>query len=217
MMKNRAMRLLGLGLVLGLFVSTSTTGASAATKDQLRIQAARWWQWATSVPLDGTHPLEGSANDCMTGQAGSGPIYLGGVFNSSGTEERTCSIPAGRPIFAPTANVECSTVEPDPFHGSNGAELRSCAEGWTLVDQHAELNGEPLDVYDVTSPVFPFMVSETWAGFFGTDAGTLARSVSSGGHIWVGGLTPGTYDLTTHGTVADFPFEITVTYHLTVV
>lgn len=215
-MKRTATRILAIGLVLGLFVSTSGA-ASAATSDTLRIQAARWWQWATSVPLDGTHPLEGSGNDCMTGQASRGPIYLGGVFNSAGTEERDCTIPAGRPIFAPVVNVECSTVEPDPFHGSNGAELRACAQGWTLTGQHAELDGESLMVYDVTSPVFPFMVGETWTGFFGADAGTMARSVSSGGHIWVGGLQPGSYHLTLQGTLADFDWTITVTYHLTVV
>ena len=201
-----------LTLVLGMSGS-----AYAATSDPLRIQAARWWQWAVSVPLDGTHPLEGSANDCMTGQSDSGPIYLGGVFNSDGSEERTCTIPVGRPIFAPTVNVECSTVEPDPFHGNTGAELKACSQGWTLVGQHAELDGVALTVHRITSPVFPFTVGDTWTGFFGASAGTQARSVSTGGHIWIPGLTPGDHELRIEGTIQEFDWTITVLYHLHVV
>lgn len=216
-MRKTAIRLLGVTLALGLLVSSSGA-ASAVTKDTLRIQAARWWQWAVSIPLDGTHPLEGSGNDCMKGQAPIGPIYLGGVFNSSGTEERDCTIPAGRPVFAPVVNVECSTVEPDPFHGDTGAELRACAEAFTYSNQHAELDGEPLAVHTVTSPVFPFVVGPTWGAFFGgVEPGTLARSVANGGHIWIRGLAPGEYDLTMQGTIDDFAFTITVMYHLTVV
>ena len=75
--------------------------------------SAKWWQWAMAMPFDHS-PLAETA-DCSEGQ--SGPVwFLGGSFVSA-EAVRNCTVPAGKAIFFPVLNVECSTAEPVPFHG----------------------------------------------------------------------------------------------------
>src|SRR5438093_206116 len=73
--------------------------------------SAEWWKWAYSLPVD-QNPFFDETG-CEHGANGqSGPVwFLTGVVNVSGTAERGCTVPAGKALFFPILNVECSTVE----------------------------------------------------------------------------------------------------------
>jgi hypothetical protein len=102
---------------------------------------ARWWLWAFSIPADPSHPFFPGGN-VLQGQTGK-VWFLAGVF---GGEVRSITIPSGTALYFPIVNTECSTVEPDPFHGGNEAELRACAKGWidNSFDLAAEIDGTPV-------------------------------------------------------------------------
>jgi hypothetical protein len=78
--------------------------------------AATWWQWAYSLPDDGTHPLTVDGEmDCSLGQKGK-VWFLGG--NLYGSEaDRICEVPVGKAIFFPIVNIVCSewTGDDDPL------------------------------------------------------------------------------------------------------
>ena len=62
-----------------------------------------WWQWALSIP-EPVNPLtDTTGEDCAQGQFK--PLwFLAGKLDSTPVE-RTCTIPAGRFLFFPAANV----------------------------------------------------------------------------------------------------------------
>jgi len=99
--------------------------------------AAKWWQWAYSLPDDGTHPLTVDGEiDCSLGQKGK-VWFLGG--NLYGSEaNRSCEVPPGKAIFFPIINIACSewTGDDDPL---------ACAES-PGVPPGAEFIMNPLSV-----------------------------------------------------------------------
>jgi len=175
-----------------------------------------WWQWAISIPFD-AHPLTDTA-DCGVGQ--SGPVwFLGGSF-VSGTVERACTVPEDKALFFPILNTECSTVEPDPFHGDNEAELRACANGFIdpVVGLFLEIDGVPvgnLAQYRVQSPMFTFVAPEPNVLF--VPGPVSGQSVADGYYVLLAPLRKGQHTLHFGGTFPQFgPFTLDITYHLTV-
>ncbi len=174
---------------------------------------ASWWQWAISIPVP-VHPLF-DAGGCDTGQ--SGPVwFLGGAFTGTATV-RECTVPEGKSILIPIANVECSTVEPPPFFGGNEEELRACAKSFmdTATITSFIVDGKALgkfDKYRVQSPVYSFDAPADNVLFIPGPVSGL--SVSDGVWILLAPLSEGHH--TIHF-VASFPgFPLDVTYHLTV-
>ncbi len=106
-------------------------------------RAAAWWRWAIALPASG-HPLVSEGNvDCSVGQSGH-VWYLAGAFAPAPparATERTCDIPSGTALFLPLVNVDCSTLEADPFFGANEAELRACVRRFGFTDLHASVDG----------------------------------------------------------------------------
>ena len=178
--------------------------------------SAAWWQWALSIPSD-HHPLTDTA-DCSTGQ--SGPVwFLGGYFGST-TAARHCNIPPGKALFFPILNVECSTLEPPPFYGSNEQELSDCAKSFVdpAVNLFAEIDGvavRNLGQYRTQSPLFSFSVPEPNVLFVAGPA--IGQSVSDGYYLLVPPLPVGEHTLHFGGTFPQFDFTIDVTYNITVV
>jgi len=155
---------------------------------------------------------------CQNGANGqSGPVwFLTSVINTSGTAKRDCTVPAGKALFFPIINVECSTVEPDPFHGNNEAELRTCATSFQFGNVVAKIDGvdiQNLDHYLVQSPLFSFTVPED--NVLGVPAGT-GQSVSNGYYLMLAPLSVGIHTIDFGGTFTDFDFTLGITYHLTV-
>jgi len=174
-----------------------------------------WWQWAISIPSD-SHPLTDTA-DCSVGQSGS-VWFLGGSF-VSGSAERNCTVPADKALFFPILNTECSTVEPDPFHGDNEAELRACAQSFIdpVAGLFLEIDGVPvgnLSQYRVLSPMFSFAAPDPNVLF--VQGPVSGQSVGDGYYILLAPLHKGQHTLHFGGTFTQYDFTLDITYHLTV-
>ena len=184
---------------------------------------ADWWNWALQKPS----PLEGSYN----GGAKCDGSYVKGVFFLAGAAlgappkvERTCTVPANKPIFFPVVNVICSKAftghqpKPDPKPYD-----KKCAEPITdkTIDPpskfFATLDGKDLKQQRIASGIFQWTI-EGKNNPFGLDPGTYPAA-SDG--LWVylkDGLKPGKHTIKFGGTFKNTPFgnfEGThVTYHL---
>jgi hypothetical protein len=179
--------------------------------------SAAWWQWAFSIPSS-TNPLfTDGAVDCSYAQSGR-VWFLVGVLNVSGHAERSCSIPSGTALFLPIINVECSTLEPPPFFGSNEAELRACAHSFGFTNLTAEIDGHPLEdlaSYTADSPLYEFTVPDD--NILGVPGGSEGLSVANGVYLFLAPLSLGEHTLHFGGTYPDFGgFTLDITYHLTV-
>jgi hypothetical protein len=198
--------------------------------------SAAWWQWAFSLPTD-HHPLFDTA-DCSAGQSGK-VFFLGGTFvttmNPSGTivgvANRNCTVPAGKALFFPIINTECSTLE---GNGTTDAALRECAEFFQdhAIDLEGTIDGVPLqnlESYRVQSPLFTYgpLPNKNVLQSFGVNApaGATSPAVADGVYLLLAPLSVGNHTLHFSGDQSfsiaagdpfDFEFELDVTYNLTV-
>jgi hypothetical protein len=109
--------------------------------------SVKWWQWAYSIPAS-DNPLSFAKTQdgatCATGQSGD-TWFLGGLFTAPGEKfpngglvKRTCNVPAGKSIFFPIFNAECSTVECNPpLVNPDGSPVPSKAAGITTLQKCA--------------------------------------------------------------------------------
>ncbi|MFQ5878314.1 MAG: hypothetical protein ACE5JH_11640 [Acidobacteriota bacterium] len=193
--------------------------------------SAAWWQWAFALPVEG-HPLvDETGAQCGAGQAGN-VWFLGGVFNESGTAVRTeCTIPAGKALFFPILNVECSNAEGD---GDSYTSLGACTEffmggatGLKLSIDGVQVE-DLLDRFRVKSGTFGFTLPAD--NLLGAPAGTCFSdgdgscepylSVSEGVYVMLAPLSPGAHTIRLRGSFVfpdlGFEFSLDVTYELTV-
>jgi hypothetical protein len=212
------------GRVTILPPNSRSTAVALSTADW----SANWWQWAFQIPNSVNPNLDLTGGSCGVGQWG--PVFYlsggGGIIN------RTCTVPAGKALFFPIINVECSNIEGPPFQGRNEAELKACVKRWMngLIPSSLKLTirsmdgGRPVDIsvpnldsFEVRSPVFTFVLPQD--NMFGLPQGTPALSMSDG--IWVMlRLAPGRYTVHFEGKIAPPGAPDTniqnVTYQLTV-
>src|SRR3954452_3884451 len=110
--------------------------------------SAAWWQYVLSIPQSQNPLLD--ATGALCGQGQSGPVFfLVGTFTTEvvngdvfGTANRSqCTAPAGKPLFIPILNAECSTVE---GNGTTEAQLRECAHGFVnnVTELSLEVDGK---------------------------------------------------------------------------
>ena len=217
--RGRLMLLVALGLSLMMVTQAGAT-ANNGTAGTL---GGRWWKWAFSQPNDATSPLNGS--DCMNGQANNGYIFLSGVYyTGAGAEvaERDCAVPAGRPLFFPVVNVECSSLEVGSiWGGTNGAELRSCLTAWSY-EGSATVDGKSIDLVDGTSPVYRIAPMPD-PNLLGAPVGATGISKASGLYGWTGPLDVGEHTVSFIGTASydgslggdPFSYQLAVDYSVT--
>lgn len=180
--------------------------------------SAAWWEWAFSLPAQG-HPLfDETGADAVAGQSGN-VWFLGGVFNATGTATRAIEVPAGTALLIPIINAECSTVESDPWFGSNEAELRECVEGHiasfsnlSLVIDGASVPN--LDLYNVISPMVSMNLPE--GNILGVPAGPV-QFVSGGIYALVTPLSVGQHRIHFTGFSEVDNFGLDISYVVTVV
>jgi hypothetical protein len=183
-------------------------------------RAAAWWRWAIALPASG-HPLFSSGNvDCSVGQSDH-VWYLAGAFAPAPDPPRACDIPSGTALFLPLVNVDCSTLEADPFFGANEAELRACVRQFGFTDLHASIDGAEIDNLNsflVESPLFS-VVPPVGGNILGVPGGTEGDFVARGVHVLLRPLPVGTYTVAFGGTITlgEEAFVLDVTYELTVV
>ena len=178
--------------------------------------SSRWWQLALAMPADKNPYFD--ENNCSNGANGQlGPVwFLTGVINASGTAVRDCTVPAGKALFFPIINVECSTLEAAPFHGDDEAQLRSCAGGFRFDQVFATIDNvvvKNLEPYLVESPLFSFTLPPN--NVLGVNPGT-GQSVSKGYYLMLPPLSVGQHVIHFGGSFPDFPFSLDITYTLTV-
>jgi hypothetical protein len=163
--------------------------------------SAAWWQWTTQLP-DAKYLYVGDSDGhrCSDYVQTSAPVFfLVGGGDEHKTAVRTCTVPRGKAIFLPIINVECSTLEPAPWHGDNEYALRTCASNWVnptvLRSLKVVLDGAPLNNLQNTraqSPVFPF-TSLTDTGNLGVKG--TGSSVADGYWVLLKPLSPGKHTI----------------------
>jgi hypothetical protein len=176
--------------------------------------AAKWWQAAYSLPVvEGEHPL--ISGGAFGGDKG--VLFLAGTFTPTVIE---LTIPAGTPLFFPVINVECSVIEPDPFHGDDEQSLRQCANNH--IDQtsarFATLDSTPINLsrHRVESPLFEFgPLPED--NYLGAPAGATSLAVDAGYYVMLAPLSVGEHVLHFGGTSDEFGVAIETMYLITVV
>lgn len=212
-----------LALVLGLMMPTSAPQAQSggnqgnpgvippsATHRYSQL-SAKWWQWGLALPVTG-HPFIGCPDPSDAGQ--SGPVwFLAGQF---GTAQCALTIPAGKALFFPLANAECSNLEDPPFYGGTAEEQRTCAKFWAdQIDPTSlfcEVDGVPINnlaSYRFVSPQFQFTAPTPW--IFGATGGS-GTAVADGYYLLLAPLSVGQHTIRFGST----SFGIDSTYHLTV-
>ena len=190
--------------------------------------SAEHWKWLVSIPFASNPANDFSGANCDQGQ--SGPVwFLAGSFCpepptpcSNFTVTRDCSVPAGKALFFPILDSECSTFE---GNGTTDAELRACAKSFQDLGtgMACEVDGVPianLQSHRVQSPLFTFGPLPDGNIFqaFGLDApaGTTTPSVSDGVFLMIAALSAGSHTIHFTGSIPSFGFGMDITYHLTV-
>jgi hypothetical protein len=184
--------------------------------------SVKWWQWLYSLPVSMNPAFDTTGALAGNGQSGQ-VFFLTGVFNVSGTAERTITVPTGKALFFPILNVswDNNCVVP-PLTVD---ELYAAAASWvaTTSELQASLDGVPLNSlfdYRVVSPVFSYVLPPTdnIAQFFGCDvSGTTYPVVSDGFWLMLAPLSAGQHELNFGGTFGEpINFTLDITYHITV-
>lgn len=185
---------------------------------------ARWQQWGISIPATPSHPFFAGGN-VLQAQTGS-VWFLAGVdeFTPGDRENRSITIPSGIALFFPIVNVECSNLEPDPFHGDTPAARAACANGiidhtsglFATIDGRAVQN---LQGFRGQSPDFTFGPLPDPNILLGTaDVGLTGHSTDAGFYLLLTPLSVGQHTIHFGGTFPDeFSAFIDTTYNITVV
>jgi hypothetical protein len=86
----------------------------------------QWWARVLEIP-NAQNPL-GAGTTAMCLDLG----RRGQVVAPVGTaqQDATCTVRAGQAVYLQLTSAECSSNEPDPFHGVTEAEQRTCAINW---------------------------------------------------------------------------------------
>jgi len=210
--------------------------------------SAAWWQYVLSIPQSQNPLLD--ATGALCGQGQSAPVFfLVGTFTTEvvngdvfGTANRSqCTAPAGKPLFIPILNAECSTVE---GNGTTDAQLRECAHGLVnnVTELSLEIDGKKVSglspkapVFRADSPLFTFnLPTDNILGEScppaGQPAGTLplrlcppgpSPSVADGYYVLLEPLSPGEHTIRIQAkaqpiNAAENSFTLDVTYELLV-
>jgi len=201
------------GVTGGPFVPTASAAISPVAIQSFGATygewSARWWQWLLSIPT-ATNPTLGG--DCAQGQDDD-VWFLPGTFGGSAT--RTCTIPAGKPIFLPLINA----VAFKPTGGETLLDLRRLAAAFVdtvnvldcTIDGTA-LDAEVLFAFRVHSPSFS-VVAPPGALLH---ASATDPMVSDGYWLLLEPFPPGTTHEIVVSTGTSGGFSADVTYTLTI-
>ncbi len=144
-----------------------------------------------------------------------GCFRLGGILAPFGGANPKgagpCTVKPGTEIFVAASSVECSTFEPPPFFGANEDELRTCARQDVTQMPIVTLDGKPLPVAEVETPLLNITLPEDNILGVPPGPGLQGQSVA---HGWVAlphPLTPGEHTIVGKGAVVVPPGDGTFT------
>ncbi len=189
-----------------------------------KVLAARWWQWAEEAPASQS-PLTDQTGQFGTVNQPQGPVwFLAG--NTGGTTVRTLTVPSGKALFFPIANV--FDVEDGTAVGGGGkvfsvqnplqtaqslvADIIGTASGMSC-----SVDGVPVAI---TSDKFeqstPFALQLGADNLFGLPAGVYYPVVDAGYYVLLTPLARGQHTIHFASTIGYFSTSLDVTYILTV-
>jgi hypothetical protein len=225
-MKSRTKYFLAAGFAMLLGFAGQAVGplSAPASAQVIEVQtfgathgewSARWWQWLLSIPTSINPNLDTTGANCAQGQEDDVWFHAGAF---GGTVTRTCTIPAGKPIFFPLIN----TVSFKPFGHETLLDLRRLAADFidTVTVLEATIDGtdvQNLFSFRVRSPSFTVIVPPRGLvprGQTSVPANT-DPIVSDGYWLLLSPLPAGPHVIHFH-TETSGGFEVDVTYNLTV-
>src|SRR5215831_12652517 len=181
--------------------------------------SARWWQWLLSIPAAVNPNLDQVGTNCALGQYDD-VWFLAGAFG--GTFVRTCTVPAGKPIFFPLIN----TIAFKPSGSETLLDLRQLAA--TFIDSVTSLTctldkvdfclNLNLQTFRVRSPSFTVIAPAKGLlppGHLSLPGNTDSL-VSDGYWLLLSPLTSGSHTLR-FTAMTSAGFSLDVTYNLSVV
>jgi hypothetical protein len=187
-----------LAVVVGVVVTAPAASAAPehesrpAPDRELATLLGELWETVLETPIP-ENPLAAGEPWC---------IDLDGVvapFTLDPTAPPTCTVRPGTKIFVAAVTIECSTVEPPPFSGSNEAELRECARAVDVPGSTLTLtvDGQPVPLTLVETPLLTIDLPED--NILGVPP-QQALSVAAGFVALLHPLPPGTHEIVITGT-----------------
>jgi hypothetical protein len=173
--------------VAGVALTTSTSSNLTWQGRLLSDLAVRWNQWYESIPLGAAPHGEPSGANCGISQ--SGPVwFLSGPLGK--TVVNACTIPAGKAIMAPIFNViddyPCPyTFEPSPGQGLETFLTIDISQYLNLDYTTALLDGAPLLVHRVRTPLFAFTAAASNVANDLCITGSPQLAVSEGYYVFI--------------------------------
>ncbi|NUT47924.1 MAG: signal protein [Saccharothrix sp.] len=145
----------------------------------------RWWTWAASSPDDRNPVVDTTGEFCAADQP-TDVWFVAGTFG--GAVERTCEVPAGRPIVGPVVNYVEDTQD-------------GCTARTTGAEGEVTLDGRPQEV----ERLGPTRVTVRGAaGNAVTGEEGAFRAYACGLWVRIPPLAPGEHDLLIDGRSGDF-------------
>ena len=150
-------------------------------------------RWRLTVPLS----TATRRTSCLR-KPPSGPVWF--LYWNSLATDVNCEISAGKYLLLTSLVVDCSTVEPPPFHASTDAGLRRCAEReWAKSGAYAtvRLDGRKLrpSGYVSQTGAFTFHMPPRH-NLLSVPGSTRGRTAMVGLSTILSPLKPGTHTLT---------------------
>ncbi len=214
MVKLRLPATLAATLVLALAPAVSAAppprGLAPATANvlghSLEDLATAYMHWLIDGPAQPT--------ECSASALSARIWFLPEVTSEGGIPNVACAVPAGSFLVIVPGFWECSSLEDDPFHATNEAELIACVEdGFEFIDTVAiTIDGRTstdLDQYAVRTGVLDIGPDN----LFSSDPGI---SMTKGYFAVVTPLRPGVHHARIDATYPEFGFEGLTDYTITV-
>jgi hypothetical protein len=195
--------------------------------------AAAWWQWVLSIPADSSPLFDETGANAYQGQTGS-VWFLVGVFNATGTAERSITVPSGTFLFFPILNFAWISTVPEDPQTAEGIRALIAPPADAATDLAVEIDGVSLNnlqQYRTESPLFDVTLPEDNVfGVPGCEC-TFGPSMDQGYYLMVAPLSVGEHTLHFHGSQPDviplpplvvpplvvwLPLTLDITYHITV-
>lgn len=181
--------------------------------------AAKWWQWALTIPKVSNPLFDQTGAACQTAQQG--PVFfLAGYFADQPVAQamRSCTIPADKALFFPLANSMWATDIGTP---EVTLRMKAQASQDKAKNMASEIDGIPVpDVSSYRTQSIAFSVTMPEGNYFEDPPGHVrSPCVDDGVYLLIKPLSPGAHDVHLHGefTNTDSPdYVIDVGYHLNV-
>lgn len=123
-----------------------------------------WYQYVFAVPGSQNPLFDEKGDQCGVRQASNRVFFLVGVLNISGTATRTCTVPAGKPLFFPVLNANNDNEGRDQALTQGQLQAAVTRLVNTATDLHASLDGTPIAVspfYRTKSLNFTYTIPAT--------------------------------------------------------